>query len=196
MDKEQRSTLQGLRDDQLDVSRHWVDYWFDHSGPDTWQFWVNVFFLISPLILLYFKIDRSKIFIAGFYGFAVHIIFSYFDLILVRWGYISYPYQSIPHLPSNFALDVSLIPVLAILLYQWTYREKKNYYLYFPLLAGGLSFLFKPILLIWDLIHLQRGMNVIHLFLYYLFIFYSAKLLLNFFFFMEKQRSPLSLRRK
>ncbi|MGD6832978.1 CBO0543 family protein [Sutcliffiella halmapala] len=187
MTKNQIETIRKLTSQQEEVSNGWIEYWQQYSSLETWQFWVNLLFLLLPLIILWFKIDRSKAFHFGFYGFAVHIIFTYFDTALVRYGLLTYPYQGIPFIPVNFGLDVSLIPVIFMLLYQWTLKNKKNYYIYSLLSSTVLAFLFKPILLYFDLIIWHKWVNPFFLFLFYIVIFCLAKWLTNLFLSFEKK---------
>ncbi len=38
------------------------NYWNSYSGIDTWFFWFNIASVLVPLIILYFKIDKSRLF--------------------------------------------------------------------------------------------------------------------------------------
>ncbi|WP_223699935.1 CBO0543 family protein [Sutcliffiella deserti] len=186
MTKEQMEILNRLKSKHEQVTYEWIDYWWQYSSFNTWQFWVNVLMLVVPLVILWFKLDRSKAFHLGFYGFTVHIIFTYFDSGLIRFGLISYPYQAIPFIPVNFGLDVSLIPVLFMLVYQWTLNQRKNYYLSFLLLTAFLAFVFKPILYSFDLILWHKWANPFYLFLFYIVIFTLSKWLTNLFLHFER----------
>jgi hypothetical protein len=184
--KNQIEILRKLTTQQEEVSKGWFEYWQQNSSLDTWQFWLNLLFLFLPLIILWFKMDRTKALHLG-YGFAVHIIFTYFDTALVRYGLLTYPYQAIPFIPVNFGLDVSLIPVIFMLLYQWTMKNKKNYYIYSLLLSTLLAFVFKPILLYFNLIIWHKWANPFFLFLFYIVIFCLGKWLTNLFLSFEKK---------
>lgn len=37
-------------------------YFFEYRIFTTFEYWLMIFFLIAPLVLLYFKIDKSKLF--------------------------------------------------------------------------------------------------------------------------------------
>ncbi|OAS84167.1 MULTISPECIES: CBO0543 family protein [Metabacillus] len=167
---EQSNRLVELKETQEKLSTQWIDYWYDYSSFNTWQFWVNVVFIIVPLISLYFFVDRRKIFLLGFFGFNIHVWLVYCDAILTRYNFIEYPYKAIPFLPINVGIDTSLVPILFILLYQWTLNKNKNFYLYSLILITFLSFIFKPLLATYHLIHLKQGMNHIYLFISYIII--------------------------
>jgi hypothetical protein len=146
---------------------------------------VHFIMLFAPLIVLYFKLDKSRAFLLGFYGFNVHVWFSYLDTTFVRLGLVSYPYQAIPITPINFGLDVSLIPVLYMLLYQWVLNKKKNYYVYATILSLGLAFVFKPYLVVFQLFEMHK-VNYLHLFLGYVIVFLVAKWITNLFIYFKK----------
>jgi hypothetical protein len=171
---------------QEEVNRGLVEYWLQYSAPNTVNFWINVFMLITPLVVLYFKIDRSRAFHLGFFGFNVHIWSAYFDAVGTRFGYWFYPHQAIPLLPINFGLDTSLIPVSFILLYQWTLNHKKNFYLYALGMCAGFAFVFKPYLSVFHLIYLSKGMNYFLLFLIYVVILVISILITKLFLYFEK----------
>lgn len=183
--EDQSNRLNDLKETQEKVSNQWIDYWVDYSSFDTWQFWINVSFIIIPLIVLYFFIDRKKIFLLGFFGFNIHVWMSYIDAIATRYNFFEYPYKTIPFLPTHVGIDTSLVPVLFILLYQWTLNKKKNFYLYSLLLIAFLSFMFKPLLGAYHLMHLKNGANYFYLFLGYIIILLISKGITNLFIYLH-----------
>jgi hypothetical protein len=144
--------------------------------------------LIIPLVFVYFFIDKEKVFQIGFYGFNIHTWFTYSDAIAMRTAHVTYPYQAIPVLPVNFALDASLVPVSFMLLYQWCLNRKKNIFLYGVLLSAFFSFIFKPLLVSLDLMQLNKGMNYFFLFLNYLLILILAILITSVFNHIKSKR--------
>lgn len=119
MTKEQGKRLNEILELQEKVVSMWLDYWKDFSHFGTGPFWVIFLMLVVPLVVIYFKIDRTKVFQIGFYGFNIHTWFTYSDAIAMRTGHVYYPFQFIPVMPVNFALDASLVPVTFMLVYQW-----------------------------------------------------------------------------
>ncbi|PLR75719.1 hypothetical protein CU633_19570 [Bacillus sp. V3-13] len=187
MTANQKSFIEDLKNTRLKLSNKWIEYWNTYSDFGTWEFWVNLAFLIIPLIVLYFLIDKRKALLLGFYGFNAHVWFTYIDAIGGERAFWVYPHKVFPLLPTSFALDVSFIPVVYMLMYQWTLNHKKNYYLYIFILSAILAFVFKPLLASLDLIELNRGANYFHLFLGYLTIGVISKLVTNIFVYFEKQ---------
>ncbi|WP_227937455.1 CBO0543 family protein [Alkalihalobacillus deserti] len=186
MGEEQLKVFSKLNKLQEGLFKEFIDYWVQYSSPATWQFWFNFFMLVIPLIVLFFKIDRRKALLLGFYGFNIHVWFTYLDSLFVRIGFISYPYHTIPILTANIGLDASLIPVLFIFLYQWVLNKKKNYYLYAIGLSVLLAFVFKPYLVVFNLFQLHKGTNYFHLFLVYVVVLVISKLITNLFVYLEK----------
>ncbi|EOW8912860.1 hypothetical protein ACOVAE_003086, partial [Listeria monocytogenes] len=79
MNEEQRSIFDKIIEDYENLMSEGIDYWARFSNLDTWQFWVNVVFLILPLIVIWFSIDKKRALLLGFYGFNVHVWFTYID---------------------------------------------------------------------------------------------------------------------
>lgn len=85
---------------QKKLTEEGIAYWQLYSDFSSWQFWVCLLMLLGPLIVVYFTIDREKIYLISFYGFAVHVLFAYTDQIGIRLGLWGYPYQVLPFIPS------------------------------------------------------------------------------------------------
>lgn len=189
MSAEQQQVLDRLRMSQTELSDSWVDYWFSYSNMSTWQFWCNLLFLIVPLVVVWLRIDPKRIFWIGFYGFNIHVWFTYFDLFGTRNGLWDYPYKAIPYAPVNFALDVSFVPVTFMLVYQWLLNRKKNYYLYMTGLCAVFAFALKPILSALELFQLYERTTYLHLFVYYLVIAFLSKWITDLFILKHNRQS-------
>ncbi|MGV2941923.1 CBO0543 family protein [Mesobacillus sp. LC4] len=185
MTNEQEKRLDEILELQEKVVSLWMDYWKDFSHIGTVPFWVIFFMLVVPLIIVYFKIDRTKPFQIAFYGFNIHTWFTYSDAIAMRTGHVYYPYQVFPIMPVNFALDASLVPVTFMLVYQWCINNNKNVLLYGVLTSAFFSFVFKPLMAACNLIKLDNGMNYFYLFLNYLLILFLAMILTKVFIYLK-----------
>ncbi|WP_085523828.1 hypothetical protein [Tuberibacillus sp. Marseille-P3662] len=140
-------------------------YWNHYSNMETWQFWFIVSLLVVPLILLYFKVDRERIFELFFFGYTVNMLWTFTDIALEGSRYLVHLYFFLPMLPYALNLTASLIPVGFILLYQYCTNNKKNFYLFTLLLSAIFSFVFAPIEKYLGFIELRKGFNLIYLFL-------------------------------
>ncbi|TKD72255.1 CBO0543 family protein [Pseudalkalibacillus hwajinpoensis] len=167
-----------------ELENSYLDYWQQFSNINEWKFWLVLAMFIIPLVVLYFKIDRSKIFLLGFFGYSIHIFAAYVDAFGIKKNWWDYPYAISPQLPGSIGIDASIIPVYFIFLYQWCLNKKKNHWLYGTLSAFGFTFIIKP-LLIW-LNVFQPYTNFFVLLLCYLFVIYIAKLITDIFIHMSK----------
>ncbi|MCM3715647.1 hypothetical protein M3212_09270 [Alkalihalobacillus oceani] len=171
---------------QIELTKAYKEYWKLHSGFDAWQFWFNLALLIIPLIVLYFKIDKKRAFLLGFYGFNIHVWITYIDSIGIRHGFWGYPHQILVEVSSNLGLDASLVPVSFMLMYQWTLKHNKNYYLYAILLAAVFSFICKPIFIAIGLLRLYEG-TLFYMFFLYIVVLLFSKFITNVFIMLRKK---------
>lgn len=171
---------------EIEQSKRWINYWQDFSSFSTWQFWVVLAMFIIPLILLILFIDRKKIFHLGFYGYSVHVFFTYIDLIGTGRGLWMYPYKLLPLLPSSITLDASVVPVTYILLYQYTLNRGKNYYILIFLLCLASAFFLKPLMVGIGLFHFGGKENFLMLFAGYMAVALISKWLTDLFIFLKK----------
>ncbi|MDQ0300388.1 hypothetical protein J2S78_002835 [Salibacterium salarium] len=159
-------------------------YWNDYSNIWTWQFWVVVFLLVFPLILLYFIVDRKRVFELFFFGYTVHVLWTYTDIILEGFRYFVHTYFLTPLLPLALNMTASALPVGFLLLYQYCTNNEKNFYLYTLLLSGVFAFGFATIEEYLGLLEFEKGMNQLYIFLIDIAIAYIAywgtKLILKF----------------
>lgn len=188
MTPEQSSYLQKIYRMQEDLTRASTDYWRKYSNMGTWQFWVSLAMLILPLVILYFLLDRKKAFRIGFFGLNVHVWFTHIDNIGIRLALWSYPHHAIPLTPTSFGLDAALVPVVYMLVYQWTINHDKNPYIYLTGLSVVFAFLFKPLLSAAGLFDLNRGMNYFYLFLGYMVIMLLSLWITKFFLYLQKEQ--------
>jgi hypothetical protein len=161
------------------------EYWKEYSIPLSFEFWMMVALLVVPLVILFLKIDKSRLFLLGFYGFSFHTIFGYIDAYGRNIGLWAYPFPLIPPLPG-IVLDASLVPITFMLVYQWTIKHKKNYYVFATLTSAVLAFIFKPLIVKLGLFKMYEGIHYIHLFGFFLIVVVAAKQLTNVFIWLEK----------
>jgi hypothetical protein len=186
MSSQHTEALNKLIKAQREGASNWLRYWQEYSAFDTWQFWFHVFMFIAPLVILYIAMDWKRALQLGFFGFNVHIWFGYFDDFGSTQALWTYPYKMIPFVAHSIGLDASLVPVLFILVYQWTIKHKKNYYLYTLLLSLFLSFILKPILVMHNLFKFNSWANYFHLFLSYIVIIVLSKVITDLFMRFQK----------
>ncbi|WP_078379261.1 hypothetical protein [Sutcliffiella halmapala] len=147
-------------------------YWQQYSDMTNWQFWLVLTLLVSPLILLYFTVDRKRIFEVFFFGYTVHILWTYADMILARNNLFIHPYFLVPILPYASNMTASVLPVGFLLLYQYCTNHNKNFYLYTILLSALFAFGFATIEEYSGLVFFRKGMHQVYLFILDLVIAY------------------------
>jgi hypothetical protein len=142
-----------------------ISYWKEFSNIDSWQFWFVLGLLIIPLFIIYFAIDRTKIFEILFFGLTVHMLWTYVDVVLGSTTLFVHQYFIIPLLPFALSLTSSVLPVGFMLVYQYCLNHNKNFYFYTILLSAVFSFGFLSLEKLMGLVDFNRGMNEIYVFL-------------------------------
>lgn len=158
-----------------------ISFWKENSFLDDWQFWFVIALLILPLVLLYAYLDRTRIFEILFYGFCVHMLWTYLDTLLGSTSLFVHQYFIVPLLPYALSMTSSVLPVGYMLIYQYVVNNGKNYYLYAILLSALFAFVFLPIEQFMGLSEFNRWMNMFYLFLFDLAIVFISYWLTMFF---------------
>ncbi|WP_373895808.1 CBO0543 family protein [Virgibacillus sp. CBA3643] len=188
MKEKQLELLNKAVTEQEEASQILLEYWKLYSNMGSWQFWVILIFLLAlPLIVLYFTIDRKKIFLIGFYGFSVNVWFTLAASIGTRLGWWDYPYMLFPFTQTGFSIISSVVPVLFMLVYQWTLNHNKNFYIFSLLISLFFSFVFVPLLVSFNLFRLNDGFNYFHVLLIFISVFVVSKLIINVFLYMQQK---------
>lgn len=121
--------VQEARETLRDVSfQHWIQ-----DDIFTWQWWFLLAAAIVPWILWLIVHDKRRTFEILSFGLIWAVLSSLLDVIggeLVLWGY---PHKLLPMVPPLFPADMTVIPVIFMLIYQFA----KSYYRYFILSVLG-----------------------------------------------------------
>ncbi|RKD25760.1 hypothetical protein BEP19_02115 [Ammoniphilus oxalaticus] len=151
-----------------------VNYWKDFSSFSDWQFWFVAFSLLAPLVVLYFVVDRTRIFEIFFFGFTTHMLWAYSNIMFEKVGLIVRHYFLIPFLPASINITASLLPVSYLLLYQRCTDRQKNFYWRAVVLAAVIIFGFVPLQQAMGFIETKQWMNLGILFFLDLLVVYLA----------------------
>ncbi|AEI40424.1 CBO0543 family protein [Paenibacillus mucilaginosus] len=195
MDAEQKKELEHIIQSYRDTNLDTINYWWEYSSFDSWRFWLTFILLAVPLLVLYFKIDRNRVYQIGFYGFAIHMLGVYVDTIGTNYGFWSYPYKMIPVLPTSFTLTSSMIPVAFMLMYQWQSRKRINYYLCAAGVSAIFVFIIHPIFMWLDMFQMYRGFNYLIMYVNYFGGSIMAKLVLDAFVYLNKKNDTIRIRK-
>jgi hypothetical protein len=147
------------------VNSAYSSYWNEYSNLGTWQFWVVFALLVVPLIVLYFTVDRKRILEVFFFGYTVHMFWTYIDIAIGRNGYFVHKYFLTPILPNATNMTASVLPVCYLLVYQYCKNHQKNFYLYSIALSALFAFVFASIEEYLGFLEMKKGMNHFYLFL-------------------------------
>ncbi|MED4072123.1 hypothetical protein [Priestia endophytica] len=119
-----------INEKEDELSSLFSNYWHQYSDFGTWQFWLILVSLIIPLIILCFTVEKRRVFEVFFFGYTVHVLWTYANIMLERSGYIVHTYYLTPLLPTPTNITASILPVGFLLLYQYCTKHRKNFYLY------------------------------------------------------------------
>jgi hypothetical protein len=186
--KDRLEVLEKIMESEMKQNDRLHQYWLEFSSYAHWQTWVVFSMFIIPLILLVLFIDRRRVFQLGFYGYSVHIFFTYTDIIGTERAVWIYPYKLLPLLPSSITLGVSFVPVVYMLYYQFIINHKKNYYIWMLPLCLALAFILKPTMVGLGLFHFRGKENFLLLFAGYVFVALISKWLTDFFIYLSKSK--------
>ncbi|MDZ5472883.1 hypothetical protein SM124_14210 [Bacillus sp. 31A1R] len=139
-------------------------YWHQHSDWGNWQFWFILVFLLAPLLVLLLKLDRKRTFEILFFGYTVHMLWTYTDLSLIRQGFIDHYYFLFPFLPQGLGTTASFIPVSFMLVYQYCINHNKSFLIGAFGLSAVIAFGFAPIEKALGIVSLVKGLTIVHIF--------------------------------
>ncbi|WP_088036460.1 hypothetical protein [Evansella clarkii] len=153
-----------------------LSYWNEYSSPATWEFSIVLSATLLPLILIYFFVDRRRIFEIFFFGYTVHVLWTYVSLLLESTLYFIQQRFLTPYLPFSLNMTASVLPVAFLFVYQYCTNKGKNYYffLYAIVVSALFAFGLAPVSVYLEYIDLRKGMNYFHLFLIDIGIAFTA----------------------
>lgn len=151
-----------------------ISYWNDYSNTGTWQFWTVVALFVIPLVILYFTVDRKRIFELFFFGYTVHLLWTYTDMVIERYGYFVHTYFLSPFFPFASNMNAAALPVAFLLLYQYCTNRSRNFHLYTLILSAAFAFGFTSIEEGLGLLEFRKGMNYFYVFIIDVVIAYIA----------------------
>lgn len=119
-----------------------IENWI-HTQLFTFRWWILVFVTITPWIIWYMLLNKQRTKEILLYGMFTSMLMTYIDGIGTDISLWSYPVQLIPFLPRLLPLDFSLLPVLFMVIYQYT-KSWKSYILSHLVIGSISSFIIIP----------------------------------------------------
>jgi hypothetical protein len=177
MDSKQKSGyLQDLyeaREKILEINyAQWLDYVLF-----SFNWWFLVVLTIVPWIIWWRLVDKKRILEISFMGTLVMITAVTIDVtgfFFLLWTYF---YNDILMMPLLIPFDLTVLPILYMLVYQ-LFPKWKSYFITLVLFAAGGSFIVEP-LFVWMNIYSQHGWNHIFSFSIYIAFGIVFKLLIQ-----------------
>ncbi|MFZ3579697.1 CBO0543 family protein [Virgibacillus sp. DJP39] len=97
---------------------------FIHQDLLSPQWWLLLGLFVLPWILWWFLVDKSRIKQIWLFGLLLSILITILDDIGVQMSLWSYPYQLVNFIPRLNPIDISVLPVLHMLIYQYFTKWK------------------------------------------------------------------------
>lgn len=119
------------------------DYWIQYSLY-TWQWWFLLFVLVVPWYFWWLLVDKRRLLEIWCYGAMAFIAIIAADAIGVTHGCWMYPIRLAARYPHILPVDVTVLPILFMLIYQ-SYPQWKAFITASILMAAGLAFIGEPI---------------------------------------------------
>ena len=158
------SHWQQIHENQSELDAMFHSYWAQHSSFSTWQYWLMLGMFIVPLVVLYFAVDRRKIFELLFFGFAVHMLWAYTDIYLGEHNFMVHRYVLAPDMPFSVSAVASALPVSFILIYQYCTNRNKSYPLWMAVMSLAWAFGVASLEQMLGMLSFHNGMNHVILF--------------------------------
>lgn len=130
-----------------EIQRHLLEtnyhYWIEHVLL-SFNWWFLLVLAIVPWILWWQIVDKKRLLEISFFGTLVMILAITFDTAghsIVLW---SYGYKLIQMAPSLSAIDLALLPVAYMLIYQ-LFPNWKSYIIVHVIFSAGGTFVVEPL---------------------------------------------------
>jgi len=143
-------------------------YWADEVFLVSYQWWVILGLTFIPFIVWWKIVDRKRLFEIATYGLLVSTVSVIFDAIGVETDLWEYRYREVPLLDVLMVFDISVMPVVFMIAYQY-FNTWKSFAAAHIVLAAVFAFVAEP-LLVWMDIYVLMGWKYIYSFPVYLAI--------------------------
>jgi hypothetical protein len=120
------------------------DYWIQHAL-FTWQWWLLLFILLIPWYFWWRMVDKRRLLEIWCYGTMTFITVIGADTTGVDHGYWMYPIRLAPKFPYILPVDITILPIIFMLVYQ-SYPQWKAFIIASIIMAACLAFIAEPIL--------------------------------------------------
>jgi hypothetical protein len=131
-------------------TEHWL-----HHDLFAYQWWILGFLLIVPWLVWWRLVDTRRFQQILVYGLSLSIFVIILDDIGVELGLWAYRYQFLKLIPRLNPMDLTVLPVLHMLIYQY-FPKWKTFIIANTVMALVLAFIAEPILVWLDIYEMYR----------------------------------------
>lgn len=166
--------------DLYNTQKHYFEVNYDRWINDvlfTFNWWFLIIIMILPIFVWWRLVDKTRMMEIIFVGLCISIIATYLDVTGIFLSGWTYKYKLIQFIPPLNPVDLSLLPIAYMLLYQWSPRWKP-FILRLIFSAAFGAFIAEPIF-IWMSIYDQTWWKHIYSFLIYIGMGISVKALVE-----------------
>lgn len=131
-----------------------IEYWYKNNL-FSFPWWFLLMTMVLFILTTWVLIDRAKIVEMLLCGFMATTIIVFLDVVGVSFLLWGYPNMLIPLIPPIFSIDMTHLPVVYMLLYQYC-PSWKSYLIAITAAAFVFSFVFEPVAMwlnIYDMNH-------------------------------------------
>jgi hypothetical protein len=116
--------LKQLSELQIKLTNGSLEYWKEFVW-GTWQFWSLVIITILAFFVWWKLVDKNRLVQIILFGSLMHSLSIYLDAYGTQYILWEYKYQIFPAIPTAFNLNASIIPIVFMLIYQYSSTWKR-----------------------------------------------------------------------
>lgn len=150
-------------------------YWQEHVL-FSFNWWFLLTLTILPWVIWWGIVDKARMLEFMLMGTMTMVVAVNFDMLGHAFLFWTYNYKLIQTMPSLSAIDLSLLPVLYMVIYQF-FSKWKTYVIAHVILSLGGSFILEP-LFVWMGIYTLHGWRYIYSFPIYIMMGITFKWLI------------------
>jgi hypothetical protein len=182
LDEEIASLIGKVSDEYADAFYKMLDVWQKYML-FTWRWWLDLALAIIPWVIWLKVREKASTHRLLYAGFVVMMLTSFLDMLGMSLGIWSYNSRLVPLVPGYLPWDFTLMPVTAMLFYQ--FKPRINPWIKAAVYSGIGSFVVQPL---FDLIESYEPESWAH---WYSFPIILVIYMIGYYFFSRKRFEPI-----
>lgn len=110
----------------------------------TWVWWVGIACLLVPFIIWWLAVDKKRLLEICVFGLMVNVSSIFLDVVGSEFVLWEYPVHILPQIPLLFPVDLVILPVVYMIIYQ-KFSKWWPYLIASAVAAALLAFGFEPL---------------------------------------------------